>query len=612
MKIYKYSIINILSLLILTIVFVGCEEYLDKAPEANITDDDVYKKFSSYQGFVEDMYQCVVDVANKDVHGMGNWNWGDDLVGVNEKRMGIFSLSSDYLTQWKDADVSPFFAGTKSTGNAEVGNGRTKRGYWDHGWLGIRKANMALTNIDKLVEPFGNGTIEEQRNLITGQSYFFRAYFHFEIMRAWGGIPYIDQLLKPDTEMRFPRLTYAQSAEKAGADFEKAAELLPDNWNNIATGQTTVGKNDGRLTKGAAYGYLGKNWLYAASPLMNGVSTGKYEYNIEYCKKAAVAFAKVIELADNGVYELTPWSEYSNNFYKSDNTAPWTRETIFNNPVYANSQWNQGSEIFTVCGGFGSFASPTENYVENFGMATGLPIELKGVGKISDSGFDPQQPFANRDPRFYYNIVKDRDQLFEADVEGEDKLANLYIGGRDRMGGGSSVSGYGYKKFHHMRRNNKDDKFVNTFYMQCPQMRLADVYLMYAEAVNEAYGPDLVPTDIVGGLTAAQAVNRVRERAGVPNVDARFLNKTAFREVVRQERCVELAYENHRWYDLRRWYIAHERESKELYVLEFDKAHTYFKKVLYATKTFEMKHYWLPFDMSQVSIYPGFYQNSGW
>jgi hypothetical protein len=98
----------------------------------------------------------------------------------------------------------------------------------------------------------------------------------------------------------------------------------------------------------------------------------------------------------------------------------------------------------------------------------------------------------------------------------------------------------------------------------------------------------------------------------VPNVDARFLNKTAFREVVRQERCVELAYENHRWYDLRRWFIAHERESKELYVLEFDKAHTYFKKVLYATKTFEMKHYWLPFDMSQVSIYPEFYQNSGW
>ena len=108
-------------------------------------------------------------------------------------------------------------------------------------------------------------------------------------------------------------------------------------------------------------------------------------------------------------------------------------------------------------------------------------------------------------------------------------------------------------------------------------------------------------------------MNRVRTRAGVPDVDSRFLgDKTIFREIIRQERAVELAFENHRWYDLRRWYIAHEREYKELYALEFDQGHTYFNKVLYQTKTFEMKHYWLPFETSQVSIYPGFYQNPGW
>lgn len=72
-------------------------------------------------------------------------------------------------------------------------------------------------------------------------------------------------------------------------------------------------------------------------------------------------------------------------------------------------------------------------------------------------------------------------------------------------------------------------------------------------------------------------------------------DKTIFREIIRQERAVELAFENHRWYDLRRWYIAHEKEYKELYALEFDQGHTYFNKVLYQTKTFEMKHYWLPF-----------------
>ncbi len=607
----KIKFITIIAGALLTgSMLLSCEDYLDKAPESEISDSDVYSKFNTFQGFIEDIYQCVVDVANRDIHGMGNWNWGDDVVGAQGKRMGDFAINGDYMT-WRDTDVSPFFAGSKQTGNGESGNGRSKRGYWDHGWLGIRKANMALANLDQLVEPYGSASLEEQKNLIAGQAYFFRGYFHFEIMRAWGGIPYIDQMLMPDMEMTFPRLSYAETAEKAALDFEMAANLLPEDWDDIATGQITAGKNEGRLTKGAAYGYLGKNWLYAASPLMNGVSTGNYEYNIEYCKRAAQAFMEVIKLADKGVYGLVPFSEYSNNFYKNDNTAPWTVETIFKNPVYGHSQWNHGSEILVYCGGWSNYASPTENYVENFGMANGLPISVKGYGDVADSGYDPSDPWTGRDPRFYYNILIDGDQIVESDAAPR-KTAQLYVGGEDRSAG-NSVTGYGYRKFHHLRRNNKDDGMKNSFYMQCPQMRLADVYLMYAEAVNEAYGPNVAPVDIPDGLTAAEAVNRVRARAGVPDVDSRFLtDKTLFREIIRQERAVELAFEGHRWYDLRRWYIAHEKEYKELYALEFDAGHTYFKKVLYQTKTFEMKHYWLPFESSQVSIYPGFYQNPGW
>ena len=244
-------------------------------------------------------------------------------------------------------------------------------------------------------------------------------------------------------------------------------------------------------------------------------------------------------------------------------------------------------------------------------MANGSPIQLKGLGVIPDSGYDPMDPWKDRDPRFYYNILIDREQIVESD-DAPRKNAELYVGGADRSAG-SSVSGYGYKKFHHKRRNKYDDGWQTSFYSQCPQMRLADVYLMYAEAVNEAYGPDIVPSDIPGGLTAVQAINIVRARAGVPNVESTFTtNEDLFREIIRQERCVELAFESHRWYDLRRWYIAHEKEYKELYSLDFDKEHTYFKKTLYQTKTFEMKHYWLPFDNSQVSVYPEFYQNPGW
>jgi hypothetical protein len=114
-------------------------------------------------------------------------------------------------------------------------------------------------------------------------------------------------------------------------------------------------------------------------------------------------------------------------------------------------------------------------------------------------------------------------------------------------------------------------------------------------------------------------VNKVRERVetspGVklPNVDPQFLtSKDDFREQIRRERCMELAFENHRWYDLRRWHIAQDLKYREKYELRFDKAHSYFTKALLLTTVFDAKHWWLPFPVAQVSLYPGFKQNPGW
>ncbi len=606
----KKNLIKYIFASLLLFPFTACEDYLDKSPDADISEEDVFKKFYTFQGYVEDIYQCLVCIGNRDVDGMGVWNFGDDVVGYN--RLTGIGLTGNYYEWAGDTNSSLWLSGGNAsdlTGNKDVsaGTGRAKRGYWDHGWLGIRKANIALENLDLLVEPFGDATIEEQRDLIEGQALFFRGYFHFEIMRSWGGVPYIDQSLTPDMTLDYPRLSYAETAERAAADFEAAAKLLPDDWDNTTTGKITLGSNEGRLTKGAAYAYLGINWLYAASPLMNGSSTGSYTYNEEYCKKAIAAFHEVIKLDNSGIYELEPWETYCDNFYRTDGLPPYTDETIFKNPVYGDSRWNKGSEILKVCGGWDVFSSPTENYVENFGMANGLPIDQ------ADSGYDPSAPWENedRDPRFYYNILVDREHIIE--LVSDDVVRNyaeLYTGGNDRLE--SSVTGYGFKKFHHRRRNTKDDGSLATFFMQVTKMRLADVYLMYAEAVNEVYGPTTVPTEAPSGLTAAQAVNKVRARAGVPDVDARYHSEDAFREVVRQERAVELCFEGHRWYDLRRWYVAHEAKYRELYSLEFDAEHTYFTKKLYQTKIFETKHYWLPFDVGQVSLYTDFYQNPGW
>jgi hypothetical protein len=337
---------------------------------------------------------------------------------------------------------------------------------------------------------------------------------------------------------------------------------------------------------------------------MNGTVTGSFTYNEELCKEAANAFMEVFKLEAEGYCGLETWDNYKNIFYSLKNEFPIGQEILFNNPKYlVNKRWNYGDFTMTFLGSWPVFSSPTENYVENFGMANGLPIDEP------DSGYDPQNPWENREPRFYYNILKDGDTLINSLAEHPDKVAQLYVGGRHRDVQ-VSISGYGYMKFKDASCNMFDNGWNAGYQYECAQMRLADIYLMYAEAVNEAYGPT---GSAPGGITAVEALNIIRQRAGVPDVDARFLgSKLDFRKIVQKDRAVEMAFEGHRWYDNRRLYIAHLPEHREKYRMDFDAEHTYFKKALHTTILFDMKHYWLPFPTDQVTLYTDFKQNPGW
>ncbi len=590
MKIMKVN--NLIIFLLFALFGTSCEDYLDKAPEMDIKEEDVFKKFASFQGYIEDVYQCVPDVT-LGLFAEMNWNFADDVLCTDANMLSRHFDAGNYW-YWEDKRYSPFW------GNASINSNDSQgiKGYWHHGWLGIRKANNALSHLNDLVTP-----TQEQRDLLEGQALFFRGYLHFEILRAWGGVAYVEKAFLPSDDMKLPRLSYIETANKITADLQKAAGLLPANWDETTVGQTTLGQNAGRVTKMAAYGYLGKNLLYAASPLMNGVTTGSYTYNEELCKEAANALYEVIKLADQGYCGLETWADYYKNFYTLTAEPPIGKEIIFNNPVYRkNKRWRYGDFSMTYLEGWGCYSSPTENYVENFGMANGLPIDE------ADSGYDHANPWVNRDPRFYYNILKDGDRMILAATEtNPDAFAKLYTNGRHRNSQ-NSITGYGYKKYKDLLCNPVDNGW-NNYTFECPNMRLADVYLMYAEAVNEAYGPT---GKIPGGITALEAINIVRSRATVPGVDARFLTKDKFREIIRKERAVELAFEGHRWYDNRRQYISHLSEYREKYILEFPQNHSFFTKTLHTTIVFDKKHYWLPFSKNQVNNYMEFKQNPGW
>jgi starch-binding outer membrane protein, SusD/RagB family len=155
---------------------------------------------------------------------------------------------------------------------------------WPHAWYCIRKANMGLENLDKLTV-----ATQEEKDLIEGQLYFFRAWWHFELMQYFGGLPYITEVLPSNEKLTLPRMTYQECADLAGADLAKAAELLPINWDNTVVGRKTLGKNQLRVNKIMALGYLGKNYLWAGSPLMvHGPQTGgrqTYNYSEDIVEK---------------------------------------------------------------------------------------------------------------------------------------------------------------------------------------------------------------------------------------------------------------------------------------------------------------------------------------
>lgn len=612
----------VIAIMMATIVgTTSCTDYLDKAPDSDIAPTDPYKNFKNFQGFVEELYACIPVVTNNEYHTC--WNYGEEEYWEpQETRLQARDVDNGNFWGWTTA----YYGYPRSGG---FGSGRReKANLWASCWYGIRKANIGIENLDLLV----NAT-QEERNLIEGQLYFFRAWLHFMVMEWWGGMPYIDHVLPADQTPTLNRLTWQECAEKCAADLDHAANLLPVDWDQTTVGKNTLGKNDMRANKIMALAYKGKILLWAGSPLMNSVSGGAKAYNTELCKRGADALAQALKLTEQtGRYELASIDQYNELFlmHNSGGKIPGVKEAILleNLAELAHRwRWNMVNDWRPQSiESSGIKCWPTANYANYFGMANGYRLPEDITQADAESGYDPTLPWKNRDPRFYKNYMFDGVKW--KSTGGAGGTAELFTGGRESEEVNNKkgcYTGYMNMKWCPQLMNGADGYKENNL-AALSLMRLADVYLMYAEATLMGYG-SATSTAKDYNLTALDAINKIRQRAGVADVLEKYTNsQELLLDELRRERAVELAFEGMRFHDLRRWLLLDKQPYNLKIGIEFDRKdpnnYDYdnpeenpiqnLREVVLFERKYTDRHYWFPIPTKDANLYEGFYQNPGW
>ena len=658
------------SLLLLAggVTFTSCSDWLDKDPESIVAEDEAFKNYRNFQGYIEEIYDLIPD--KQKVNYCTSWNFGDDAVHNPEgyAHMDHQVDLGNYRNWWT---------------NSQCWLNGDRQSLWRSSWYCIRKCNMGIENIKSLV-----GT-DEERDLLLGQMYFLRAWWHFELMCYFGGLPYVDQTYDSENIPEMPRLSFQECADRCAEDFERAADLLPvdpQGWDETLAGMQTFGKNDIRINKFMALCYLGKVYLWAGSPLMKefektkngGVaqllgasSNGKtYDYDVAYCKKAAQVLGKALDMVNKGEvsYKLAEYkysniydhvadenaeTNYTDIFYthKKNWDVPGTCEAVFRGVAASlnTANWNCaklfGPKVAGLVDHDNIIHHPTGNLIDQYGMANGQPIYLVQNGQYvlnPQSGWDPEHPYKDRDPRFYHDIIFDGfHYVLQTDGLSSDQkkleYCSLYTGGAMRAVDNASSTGYFIQKLvpHQMNEGDRWYDWDHAFNCYLPYMRLADIYLMYAEARTAmASGiSEINVRDYCTSLSALDAINALHDRINssdypMEHVPANLRDtREHFLDEIRRERAVELSFEGFRWCDLQRWLLLTEPPYTMKYSHEFERLETddwfkthdpkdakvgNFHSEELITRRLESKHYWFPLPDKDVYLFEEYKQNPGW
>jgi hypothetical protein len=451
---------------------------------------------------------------------------------------------------------------------------------WNWYYRAIRNANQFLANVDR--SPLG----DTEKKYAKAEARFLRALYYHELMRWFGGLVITTDVLDPFAFETTKRENLETTVRFIAAEFDAVGQpgVLPETWDDDS--------NYGRITRGAALAYKARTLLYGASPLYknNGTTVTWQE--------AADAAKEVMDL---NVYQLYYDAVDVNKSYSRLFNERANNETILqylrpdDNDLYNNfpteDGWNVNKEVGTI---------PTQQLIDCYDMLDGSEPILGYNGDAFSpiinpaSGYDEQNPYANRDPRLTQSILYDGATWPRVNDVVNKKL--------DLSKPFRWLSGYYLVKYLDDRIDHlKGGKTSMNFQM----MRYAEVLLNYAEAINEA------ADNAQNRQLAVAQLNAIRNRAGITGtLNAADFTQAKLRERIRKERRVELSYEEHRFFDIRRWEIAMDVLNKPAVGIAKDNGQ--YVRIKIEDRIFNQRMYFMPIPLSDVNNCPLIYQNEGY
>lgn len=455
-------------------------------------------------------------------------------------------------------------------------------------YYGIRAANSFIEEVAKT--DFSRYEHDVQyANWMKKLAYFpyearvLRAHYFFELARRYGDIAMPLTVLDKDGANSIVKTSFDDVVEFIVSECDECAPMLPDSYAD------QPGAQIGRVTKGFAMAVKSKALLYAASPLHN--ETG----DAEKWKRSAKA---ALDMILSGIYSLDP------DGCVNDISSPEVVMMAIGGDSQ-NFELNNFPVRFTEGRRTGPTATfPSQNLVDAFETINGAAVKLTDAGWVSDDPqFDPQKPYDNRDPRFYRTVLANGMTFKGSEIE-------VFEGGADHaeVTAGGSPTGYFLRKYIQETTSFVPDKTVTNKH-HWVVYRYAETLLAYAESMVNAFGsPDYSDPDYP--YSALWALNQVRSNAGMPEADG-----DDFKNKLINEWRVEFAFEDHRFWDVRRWKIGDEtqRELVAVNIRRDEDGTLNFYRQVYENRKWTDRMYFYPIPQSELfknrNLYP---QNIGW